>query len=64
MSNASSPTRFSSDNIYDPNFTQEINSKMRVPKRIKVDGSNEDDMAANYPQWNGNSGILFVLHLC
>uniref|UniRef100_A0A8D8R5P0 Transport and Golgi organization protein 11 n=1 Tax=Cacopsylla melanoneura TaxID=428564 RepID=A0A8D8R5P0_9HEMI len=55
MSNASSPTKFTSDNVYDPNFTQEINSKMRVPKRIKVDGSNEDDMAAMYGQWNGNS---------
>ncbi|XP_026677060.1 transport and Golgi organization protein 11 isoform X2 [Diaphorina citri] len=58
MSNASSPTRFTSDNIYDPNFTQEINSKMRVPKRIKVDGSNEDDIAAAYNQWNGNSAGL------
>ncbi|KAI5714436.1 hypothetical protein M8J76_017067 [Diaphorina citri] len=31
---------------------------MRVPKRIKVDGSNEDDIAAAYNQWNGNSELV------
>lgn len=39
-SNASSPVRFSgdADHFYDPNYTAEISQKMRVPKRINVDG--------------------------
>lgn len=45
MSKAASPTRFSGelDHFYDPNFTAEISHKMRVPKRIKVDGDIDDD---------------------
>uniref|UniRef100_A0A0A9XND1 Transport and Golgi organization protein 11 n=1 Tax=Lygus hesperus TaxID=30085 RepID=A0A0A9XND1_LYGHE len=40
MSNSTSPTRFMGevDHFYDPNFTAEISQKMRVPKRINVDG--------------------------
>lgn len=56
MAKASSPTRFSGDmdHFYDPTFTQEISQKMRVPKRIKVDGETEDDVANNIPpsSWN------------
>lgn len=45
MSKAASPTRFSGelDHFYDPNFTAEISHKMRVPKRIRVDGEFDDD---------------------
>jgi hypothetical protein len=44
MSKAASPTRFSGDfdHFYDPNFTADISQKMRVPKRIKV-GESDDD---------------------
>lgn len=44
MSKAATPTRFSGDldHFYDPNFTADISQKMRVPKRIKVDGGTED----------------------
>ncbi|CAH1401553.1 unnamed protein product [Nezara viridula] len=40
MSKSSTPTHFSgeTDHFYDPNFTAEISQKMRVPKRINVDG--------------------------
>uniref|UniRef100_A0A1B6G236 Mff-like domain-containing protein n=1 Tax=Cuerna arida TaxID=1464854 RepID=A0A1B6G236_9HEMI len=55
MSKAASPTRFTGDmdHFYDPTFTQEISQKMRVPKRIRVDGE-EDDVSANLPpsSWN------------
>nr|BAN21186.1 conserved hypothetical protein [Riptortus pedestris] len=39
-SKSSTPTHFSgeTDHFYDPNFTAEISQKMRVPKRINVDG--------------------------
>uniref|UniRef100_A0A1B6I7T5 Mff-like domain-containing protein n=1 Tax=Homalodisca liturata TaxID=320908 RepID=A0A1B6I7T5_9HEMI len=56
MSKAASPTRFSGDmdHFYDPKFTQEISQKMRVPKRIRVDGETEDDVSTNLPlsSWN------------
>jgi hypothetical protein len=54
MSNTTSPTRFSgeSDHFYDPNFTAEISQKMRVPKRIKVDGeSDEPKNGENFNHW-------------
>ncbi|XP_014284481.1 transport and Golgi organization protein 11 isoform X2 [Halyomorpha halys] len=40
MSKSSTPTHFSgeTDHFYDPNFTAEISQRMRVPKRINVDG--------------------------
>ena len=49
MSKAASPTRFSGDldHFYDPNFTADISQKMRVPKRIKVDGEIDDDVHNN-----------------
>lgn len=50
MSKAASPTRFSAnmDHFYDPNFTADISQRMRVPKRIKVNGANDDDTTNNY----------------
>jgi len=61
MSKAASPTRFSGDmdHFYDPTFTQEISQKMRVPKRIKVDGETEDIITNNLPpsSWQQNDKI-------
>lgn len=58
MSKAASPTRFAgeSDHFYDPNFTAEISQKMRVPKRIKVDGDTQDEVVSNLPanSWHNN----------
>ncbi|XP_039295683.1 transport and Golgi organization protein 11 isoform X2 [Nilaparvata lugens] len=33
-----------SEHLFDPNFSEEISHKMQVPKRIKVNGDNEDDV--------------------
>lgn len=54
MSKAASPTRFSGDfdHFYDPNFTADISQKMRVPKRIKVDGESDDDQNNAGSHWN------------
>jgi len=54
MSKAASPTRFSGDydHFYDPNFTADISQKMRVPKRIKVDGESDDDQSNAGSNWN------------
>ncbi|GFG38727.1 hypothetical protein Cfor_07034 [Coptotermes formosanus] len=54
MSKAASPTRFSGDldHFYDPNFTADISQKMRVPKRIKVDGESDDDQSNTGSNWN------------
>jgi hypothetical protein len=54
MSKAVSPTRFSGDfdHFYDPNFTADISQKMRVPKRIKVDGESDDDQSSTGSIWN------------
>ncbi|KAK7866020.1 hypothetical protein R5R35_008535 [Gryllus longicercus] len=48
MSKTTSPQRFGEgmDHYYDPNFTADISQKMRVPKRIKVGGSGDDDVTA------------------
>lgn len=43
MARAMSPTLFSRDHYYDPNFTAEITAKMQVPKRIKLAGNVGDD---------------------
>ncbi|XP_023711885.1 transport and Golgi organization protein 11 [Cryptotermes secundus] len=53
MSKAASPTRFSGelDHFYDPNFTADISQKMRVPKRIRVDGESDDDQNTG-SNWN------------
>lgn len=56
MSKAHSPTQFNgeTDNFYDPNFTLDINERMRVPKSIRVNGSytNEDMSGTNGSSWN------------
>lgn len=42
------------NHFYDPNFTVEISQKMRVPKRIKVDGESDEPVlnGVNYePPW-------------
>jgi hypothetical protein len=54
MSKAASPTRFSGDfdHFYDPNFTADISQKMRVPKRIRVDGGVDDDQINVGSNWN------------
>lgn len=66
MSKATSPTRFSGDmdHFYDPTFTQEISQKMRVPKRIKVDGKTEDDVTNNVISSNWNQPTdKFEMHV-
>lgn len=49
MSTLSSPARFAPDfdGIYDPNFTVDISNRMRVPRRIRVTG-NDDDVATDF----------------
>ena len=45
MSKTHSPTIFNgdADNFYDPNFSLDINKRMRVPKSIRVSGDYTDD---------------------
>ncbi|EFN85394.1 transport and Golgi organization protein 11 [Harpegnathos saltator] len=60
MAKAHSPTRFNaeSDNFYDPNFTLDINTRMRVPKSIRVNGDyDEGNTMANGSVWNQTSTI-------
>nr|CAD7259102.1 unnamed protein product [Timema shepardi] len=54
MSKAASPTRFSGDfdHFYDPNYTADISQKMRVPKRIKVDGLTDDENSTGMNNWS------------
>ncbi|XP_069676244.1 transport and Golgi organization protein 11 isoform X2 [Periplaneta americana] len=54
MSKAASPTRYSGDigHFYDPDFAADIHKKMRVPKRIKVDGESDDDQNNIESNWN------------
>ncbi|XP_032664344.1 transport and Golgi organization protein 11 [Odontomachus brunneus] len=56
MAKAHSPTHFNAepDNIYDPNFTLDINTRMRVPKSIRVNGDYDGDSTtmANGSAWN------------
>ncbi|XP_011505744.1 PREDICTED: transport and Golgi organization protein 11 [Ceratosolen solmsi marchali] len=56
MANAHSPTRFNgeADHFFDPNFTIDINNKMRVPKSIRVSGdyTDEDVIGTNGSAWN------------
>jgi hypothetical protein len=40
------------DHFYDPNFTADISQKMRVPKRIRVDGESDDDQNSTGSNWN------------
>lgn len=56
MSKTHSPTIFNGveDNFYDPNFTIDINKRMRVPKSIRVSGDYTDDdiSGMNGSTWN------------
>lgn len=55
MSKAQSPTHFNAepDSFYDPNFTLDINTRMRVPKSIRVNGDyEEENTMANGSAWN------------
>lgn len=65
MSKATSPTRFNGDrdHFYDPTFTQEISQKMRVPKRIKVDGETEDILTNNLPPSSWQQNDKFDMHV-
>ncbi|XP_033207727.1 transport and Golgi organization protein 11 [Belonocnema kinseyi] len=56
MSKSHSPTRFNgeADNFFEPNFTLDMNKRMRVPKSIRVSGdfSDEDINGTNGHKWN------------
>lgn len=54
MAKAHSPTRFNAepDNFYDSNFTLDINTRMRVPKSIRVNGNYDGDTMINGSAWN------------
>ncbi|XP_073971867.1 transport and golgi organization 11 isoform X2 [Rhodnius prolixus] len=55
MSKGTASPNFSgeTDHFYDPNFTAEISQKMRVPKRINVDGvSDLPIMRPEYSSWD------------
>jgi len=56
MSKTHSPTHFNgeTDNFYDPNFPVDINTRMRVPKSIRVNGDYQDEDIAitNRATWN------------
>ncbi|XP_043591297.1 transport and Golgi organization protein 11 isoform X2 [Bombus pyrosoma] len=68
MSKAHSPTVFNgeADNFYDPNFTLDINKRMRVPKSIRVSGDyTEEEIAdTNGSSWNQIvAGDKFEMHV-
>lgn len=68
MSKAHSPTVFNgeADNFYDPNFTLDINKRMRVPKSIRVSGDYTDEEIAdtNGSSWNQIvAGDKFEMHV-
>ncbi|XP_068966910.1 transport and Golgi organization protein 11 isoform X1 [Bombus flavifrons] len=68
MSKAHSPTVFNgeADNFYDPNFTLDINKRMRVPKSIRVSGDYTDEEIAdtNGSSWNQiAAGDKFEMHV-
>ncbi|XP_071572146.1 transport and Golgi organization protein 11 isoform X1 [Temnothorax nylanderi] len=56
MSKTHSPTHFNGeiDNFYDPNFSVDINTRMRVPKSIRVNGDypDEDIAITDRVTWN------------
>lgn len=56
MSKTHSPTHFNgdTDNFYDPSFPPDINTRMRVPKSIRVNGdyADEDIAITNRGTWN------------
>nr|XP_027236454.1 transport and Golgi organization protein 11-like [Penaeus vannamei] len=55
MSNITSPQRFSGtfDHFYDGHYEPDISTQMKVPKRIRVTGDNEDDPTVNWARYNG-----------
>ena len=68
MANAHSPTRFNgeADNFFDPNFTIDINQKMRVPKNIRVSGDyTEEDIGigTNGSAWNSIMNEKLEMHV-
>lgn len=55
MSKTHSPTHFNGemDSFYDPNFSADINRRMRVPKSIRVNGDCiDEDPITNRSSWN------------
>ncbi|XP_020297517.1 transport and Golgi organization protein 11 isoform X1 [Pseudomyrmex gracilis] len=55
MSKTHSPTHFNgeTDSFYDPNFSVDINRRMRVPKSIRVNGDyTDEDLITNRSPWN------------
>lgn len=56
MSKTQSPTHFNGDidNFYDPNFPVDVNTQMRVPKSIRVNGEypDEDITVTSRAMWN------------
>lgn len=68
MSKTHSPTVFNgeADNFYDPNFTLDINKRMRVPKSIRVSGdyTDEEINGTNGSSWNQIvAGEKFEMHV-
>ncbi|KAK2580530.1 hypothetical protein KPH14_006261 [Odynerus spinipes] len=61
MSKTHMPTRFNgeADNFYDPNFTLDVNKRMRVPKSIRVSGDYTDDdiSSINGSAWNQTNSM-------
>ncbi|XP_071544013.1 transport and Golgi organization protein 11 isoform X4 [Panulirus ornatus] len=55
MSNITSPQRFSGtfDHFYDGHYEPDISTQMKVPKRIRVTGDNDDDPTVNWARYNG-----------
>ncbi|KAK7076510.1 hypothetical protein SK128_001505, partial [Halocaridina rubra] len=55
MSNITSPQRFSGtfDRFYEGHYEPDITSAMKVPKRIRVTGENDDDPTVNWARYNG-----------
>ncbi|KAG0730357.1 Transport and Golgi organization protein 11 [Chionoecetes opilio] len=55
MSNITSPQRFSGtyNNMYDSHYEPDLSTQMKVPKRIRVTGDNDDDPTVNWARFNG-----------
>ncbi|XP_045134480.1 transport and Golgi organization protein 11-like isoform X2 [Portunus trituberculatus] len=55
MSNITSPQRFSGNfnHVYDGHYEPDLSSQMKVPKRIRVTGDNDDDPTVNWARYNG-----------
>ncbi|XP_014473283.1 PREDICTED: transport and Golgi organization protein 11 isoform X2 [Dinoponera quadriceps] len=52
------------DSFYDPNFTLDINTRMRVPKSIRVSGDYaEDSTIANGSAWNQPAAEKIEMHV-